>query len=103
MYTMGYYSVINKNKNNAICSNMDGTRDSHELIEVSQKEKDKYHMRHSHCGSVETNLTSIHEETGSNPALALWVKDLVLLRAVVEVASAAWISHCCDCGIGQQL
>ena len=29
-------------QNNAICSNMDGTRDSHS--DVSQKEKDKYHM-----------------------------------------------------------
>ncbi|MFJ1141269.1 hypothetical protein ACIKK6_11445, partial [Bacillus thuringiensis] len=28
IYTMEYYSAIKKNKN-AICSNMDGTRDSH--------------------------------------------------------------------------
>ena len=33
-----------KEQNNAICSNMDGTRDSHTKSEVSQKEKDKYHM-----------------------------------------------------------
>ena len=32
-----------KEQNNAICSNMDGTRDSH-ISEVSQQEKDKYHM-----------------------------------------------------------
>ena len=31
-----------REQNNAICSNMDETRDS--LNEVSQKEKDKYHM-----------------------------------------------------------
>ena len=30
--------------NNAICSNMDGPRDYHILREVSQTEKDKYHM-----------------------------------------------------------
>ena len=29
IYTIEYYSAIKKNKNNAICSNMNVTRDSH--------------------------------------------------------------------------
>ena len=33
-----------------------------------------------------TNPTSNHEVTGSIPGLAQWVKELALLRAVVQVA-----------------
>ena len=29
IYTMDYYSAIKKEQNNAICSNVDGTRDYH--------------------------------------------------------------------------
>ena len=32
----------------------------------------------SHHGSVIMNLTSIHEDIGSTPDLARWVKDLAL-------------------------
>ena len=37
----------------------------------------------SHCGSVETNQTSILEGAGLTPGLTQWVGDLALLQAVV--------------------
>ena len=43
------------------------------------------------------------EDAGTIPGLAQWVKDLVLLQAVAQVADAAQIQYCCGCGGGWQL
>ena len=51
-------------------------------------------FRSSHCGSVVTNPTSIHEDSGSIPGLAQWVKDLALMwlwcRPVTPIRPLAW-------------
>ena len=42
-------------------------------------------FRSSHCGSAVMNLTGIHKDAGLIPGLSQWVRDLVVLSAVVCV------------------
>ena len=46
---------------------------------------------------------SICEDESLTPGLAQWIKDMILLQAVVQVAGVIQILSFCDCGVGQQL
>ena len=52
------------------------------------------HIGSSYCGATETNPTSSHEDSGSIPGLAQWVKDPVLLwlwyRLMALIQPLAW-------------
>jgi len=49
-----------------------------DIFIIKNENRPKIGLQNSHCGSVEMNLTSIHEDSGLVPGLAPWVKDPVL-------------------------
>ena len=64
------------------------------MLQGGQKRKQKSSCR----GSVVNETTCIHEDTGSIPGLAQWVKDLELLwhrpAAVAPMRTLAWEPPC---------
>ena len=51
------------------------TSSSYKYIPRKSHHKYVIFFRASHCGSMATNLTRIHEDVGSIPGLTQWVKD----------------------------
>ena len=47
-------------------------------LKLKNKQSKNFHFGEFHCGSVEVNPTSIHEDAGSIPGLTQWVRNPAL-------------------------
>ena len=65
-------------------------------IEIDLRRNRNYEYKEFPLWQV-TNTTNIHDDASSISGLTQWIQDLVLLRAVVQVADAAWILCFCGC------
>ena len=64
------------------------------------KQTKKSDGRSSSCGSVVTNLTSIHEDSGSIPSLVQWVKGSGIALSCSIGGRRGSDLACCCCGVG---
>ena len=72
---MCYSNIIKPTLTGWVIPQLDKDRLDYAIITHNSKSQG---LGSSHCGSVETNLTSIHEDEGLIPGLAQWVEDLAL-------------------------
>ena len=74
-------------------------RNSKWIRDINVKRKKK--KRSSHRGSVVTNSSSMHEDAGSIPGLAQWVKQSGIAVSYSVCCSCCSDLALCGCGIGQ--
>ena len=59
-------------------------REPPHIMDAARKKKQNWS---SHCSSAITNQTGIHEDVGSIPGLAQWVKDPLLPESRMQLGS----------------